>query len=172
MKPHPTLRNETQALTTNGESRPTMRWETKEPQRCPKRESDWRMMVININKFPTESSGQEKAKMDLLKQTMTGSEADVIGITELGRNENNLQLHNRPSNIVKKWFDKGIAQSAWNSRNNHSIFEPGGVLTVTRDKSSAHTIRRGKDEKNLGRWVWVTVKGKHNRQTTIITTNQ
>jgi hypothetical protein len=142
-----------------------------EPQQCSKKdESDWRLMVININNFPTEYNGQEKAKFDILKQEITSSGADIIGLTELGRNENNLPNHSKPSNIVKKWLENGVASSAWNQRDTRSAFEPGGVMTITRDKSTAHTIKRGKDLKNLGRWAWVTVKGKQNRKTTVITT--
>ena len=41
---------------------------------------------------------------------------------------------------------------------------------MTRDRSTAHTIKRRRDKRNLGRWTWVTVKGKQNRKTTVITT--
>ena len=148
-----------------------MRWETMEPQKCPKKnEADWRLMVVNVNNFPTEYNGHEKAKFDILKHEMTSSGADVIGITELGRNENNLPSQSKPSNIVKKWYQNGVASSAWNQRDTRSAFEPGGVMSITRDKSTSHTIKRGKDTKNFGRWVWVTFKGKQNRKTTVITT--
>ena len=77
----------------------------------------------------------------------------MIGITELGRNENSFPNQLKPSNIVKKWYQNGIASSAWNQRDTRSAFEPGGVMSITRDKSTAHTIKRGKETKNLGRWV-------------------
>jgi hypothetical protein len=86
-----------------------MRWETKEPQKCPKKkETDWRLMVVNVNNFPTEYNGHEKAKYDILKQETTSSGADVIGITELGRNENNLPNQLKPSNIVKNGTNMGL----------------------------------------------------------------
>ena len=109
--------------------------------------------------------------MDILKQVLTSSEADVIGITELGKNENNLRdERRRPSKVVKKWFENCVATPAWNERKSSSIFEPGGVMGITKDRSSAHTIKRGKDERRLGRWVWQTLKGKQEKKTTIITT--
>ena len=40
---------------------------------------------------------------------------------------------------------------------------------LTKDRSTAHTIKRGIDERNLGRWTWVTVKGKQQLKTSIIT---
>ena len=45
-----------------------------------------------------------------------------------------------------------------------------GVLISTRDKSTAHVIKRGNDIRNLGRWTWITVKGKLESKTTIVTT--
>jgi hypothetical protein len=142
-----------------------------EPQKCPKKKvTDWRLMVVNVNNFPTEYNAHEKAKYDILKQEITSSGAEVIGMTELGRNENNLPNQLKPSNIVKKWFKNGTATSAWNQRETRSSFEPGGVMSITQGKCSAHTIKRGKDTKNLGRWAWATFKGKQNRKTTVITT--
>ena len=78
-----------------------------EPQKCPKKDvTDWRLMVVNINNFPTEANGQEKAKFDILKQEIVSSNADIVGLTELGRNENNLPHYFKPSNIVKKMGGK------------------------------------------------------------------
>ena len=66
-------------------------------------------------------------------------------------------------------MEKGSAKSAWNKRNTLSKYEPGGVLLSTSGKCTAHIIKNGIDNRNLGRWTWITVKGKHNSQTTIIT---
>ena len=134
-----------------------------------KRDSDWRFVCININNFPSERNGIDKAKFDLLKSTLYNCEADVMGITELGRNEYEMQLKNRPSEVSKQWFEQGLALSAWNQDSN-STYEPGGTMVITRDRSSAHTVKKGIDERKLGRWVWVTVKGKQERTTTVITT--
>lgn len=60
------LKAHQKALAKIGEPRPVMRWESKEPHKTQKKdESDWRLMVVNINNFPTESNGSEKAKMDI-----------------------------------------------------------------------------------------------------------
>ena len=89
------LRGHTEALASTGEPRPTMRWETRDPSTCSKRcDSDWRIIAINTNSFPSEKNGLEKAKYDLLKKTVIDSEADIVGITELGRNEDNIPLVN------------------------------------------------------------------------------
>ena len=67
-----------------GEPRPRMRWETTEPHICrKKKDSDWRIMTLNVNNFPSEKDGLDKAKHDLLKKTIADSEVDILGLTEL-----------------------------------------------------------------------------------------
>ena len=123
-------------------------------------------MALNINNFPSERDGLDKAKHDLLKKTIADSEVDILGLTELGRNEFNIPYSVRPSNVIQTWVKNGLALSAWNRRNNLSMYEPG---VFTKDRSTAHTIKRGIDERNLGRWTWVTVKGKQQLKTSVIT---
>ena len=63
-----------------------MRWETTEPTLCPKKNNnDWRLISINVNNFPTERDGSEKAKRDLLRAMVGTSEAEIIGMNEVGR---------------------------------------------------------------------------------------
>ena len=93
----------TEALAPNGEPRPRMRWETTEPSTCGKKvDEDWRIIAININNFPSENNGLDKAKLDLLKKTISDSDAQIVGITELGGNEDNIAYHTRLSNVIKK----------------------------------------------------------------------
>ena len=89
-----------------------------------------------------ERNGLEKAKCDQLKQKITVSEADVVGITELGCNEYNMPYYSRPPNVAKIWVENGISKSTLNRRNNLSMYEPGGVMSLTRDQGS--TPLRGK----------------------------
>ena len=165
------LRTGTQASGDNGNPRPIMRKKTIDPSACDKKDdTDWRIVSININNFPTEKDGHDKAKLDLLRETIHASGADLIGISEMGRNENNLPFQKRPSNVTKSWVENGSSIASWNQRNHSSSVEPGGVLMLSKDRSTAHILKKGKDERNLGRWTWMTVKGKQNFITTIITT--
>ena len=127
------------ASAPGGEPRPIMRWKTTEPQDCPKQDdSDWRILCININNFPSEKNGLEKMKHDLLKATLVSSDADVMGISEVGRNESKMDLSNRPSRIVKSWFENGMAISTWNN-DSISTYEPGGSMIIS--YSSHHQKR-------------------------------
>ena len=135
-----------------------------------KKASDWRILCFNVNNFPSERNGSEKAKLDQVKEIMTRSDADIIGITEVGRNEYNVPYEQRPSKLVGGWFKNGTANSDWLRSTSRSQYEPGGTMTVTHDRSAAHTIARGKDQMNMGRWTWIMLKGKRENKTTIITT--
>ena len=155
-------------MALSGESRLKKRWETTEPSECPKgNDSDWRILCINVNNFPAERNGFEKAKFDLLKTTMAASDADIIGMSEVGRNEYNMELENRPTTKIKEWFENGTATATWN-HDSITSYEPGGTMIITRDKSTAHTIKRGTDERRLGRWAWISVRGKRDKCTTFI----
>jgi hypothetical protein len=48
------------------------------------------------------------------------------------------------------------------------MFEQGGTAIVTHSRSSAHTIASGGDSRKMGRWNWVTLRGKDQIMTTII----
>ena len=55
---------------------------------CPKhREDDWRILAINVNNFPSEEDGANKAKLDMLRRLVGASDCDIIGMSEIGRNE-------------------------------------------------------------------------------------
>ena len=165
------LRTDVQVSGGNGSPRPVMREKTIDPSASEKKvDTDWRIVSININNFPTEKDGHDKAKLDLLRETIHASGAEIIGISEMGRNENNLPFQKRPSNVTKAWVENGSSIASWNQRHHSNSVEPGGVLMLTKDRCTAHTIKKGKDERNLGLWTWMTVKVKQNLTTTIITT--
>ena len=46
--------------------------------------------------------------------------------------------------------------------------QPGGVLSMVIGDTTSSVVDQGRDD-NLGRWSWVTLRGKHNIKTTIIT---
>jgi hypothetical protein len=127
-------------------------------------------LLSNINFVPTEGSGEGKAKIDTLKSLIMKSDADIFGFTEFGKNEDKISFQNRPSTQVKGWMNNACTQVEWLKSESRSTYESGGVMMITQEKSSAHMIDKGGDEEEMGRWAWVTIKGKANKRTTIITT--
>ena len=148
------LKGSPEVLTLSGQSRPMKRWKTTEPTNCPKlNDDDWRILAVNVNNFPTEADGANKAKLDMLRKLVGASDSDIVGMSEIGRNEKKMKHKNKPSEIVKKWVPNGVTISDYNVRTTDSTFEPGGVMMLTRDKSTTHTIQKGVDKRRLGRWT-------------------
>ena len=117
-------------MASGSDPRPLMRWETTSPSLCNKKdETDWRIVSLNVNNFPSENDGEQKAKRDALRREIAMSEGDIMGFTEIGRNENKLTHHHKPSNIIKRWLEKGAVISDWNRRQNYAAYEAGGSLT-------------------------------------------
>ena len=127
-------------------------------------------MLNNINNFPSEGSGGGKAKIDTLKSLIMKSDADICGFTEFGRNEDNIPFQQRPTTLVREWCKNVCTQVSWLKSKSRSVYEPGGVMMIIQEKAAAHIIDKGEDSEAMGKWAWVTIKGKRNKKTTIITT--
>ena len=137
------LRDPIEASAISSEPRPKMRWESTSPSESPKKcQSDWRLMAINVNNFPSEQDGVGKSKLDLLRRAIGYSESDIISMTEIGRNEDLLPPQVRPSKVARAWVEKGLAISDWNRRSGSSRFEPGGVMLLTKNKATAHIVKK------------------------------
>ena len=126
--------------------------------------------MSNINNFPSEISGEGKAKIDTLKSLIMKSDADICGLTEFGRNEDNISYQNRPSTQVKEWCKNACTQVDWLKSESKSVYEPGGVMMIAQERAAVHIIAKGGDSEEMGRWAWITLKGKRDKKTTIITT--
>ena len=164
------LRGLSTAAVQDGGLWPKMRKNSiRDPTECPKRDEDWRLVAININGFPTEANGEEKAKRDRLKDLITRGNVDIAGLTETARNERKIPHKRRPTTIIKHWNQGSQATADW-LRSSTSSHETGGVMLFSSGRSAAHKIDQGTDEREIGRWAWSTYKGKRNKKVTIITT--
>lgn len=47
-------------------------------------------------------------------------------------------------------------------------YEEGGTRILTHTRSTAHTMEAGGDERKLGQWNWITLKGNNQQKTMII----
>ena len=94
---------------------------------------------------------------------------DVMGLSEHNRVVSRMARENRPQEIIGKWQPRTVCRFTWlNNSTNTTTYETGGTGLITSGKGSTHTIGSGEDEHNLGRWNWVTLQGKNNLITTII----
>jgi hypothetical protein len=128
----------------------------------------WRIRIGNINSFPSEYDGHNKHKLDTFKKLVYDNNSDIILISEHNRNPTNMNQHATPAEIMKKWWKNSITRSSWLTSNNKSSFEPGGTMIITHSRSTAHTCSAETDRFHLGRWNAITLKGKKEYYTTII----
>ena len=137
-------------------------------------EQDWRLLIGNIGTFPNEKTGYGKLKMDVLKHLYTSSETDMILLSKHNINLRNTVQEQRPQSIMSEWtqntrgefvqFEDEYDKQTYSNEKR----EYGGTGIVTNGKATAHRIDYGEDKRKMGRWNWVTLKGKQEKRTTVI----
>jgi hypothetical protein len=104
----------------------------------------------------------------MLREMVVGNESDIIMISEHNKNFNNVSYDAQPYQKMKQWWPKTSVRASFLSSNNKSTFEPGGSMIITNSKATAHTCHSGEDKYLLGRWNYITIRGKNEHYTTII----
>jgi len=128
----------------------------------------WSICIGNINSFPTGNNGTNQYKIDKLYEFLKGKDIDMALISEHNRNLKQVPYSEQPGTIMKRWWQQTIVRASFLESNNKSVFEPGGTMIITHSRSTAHTCASGSDNQQLGRWNFVTLKGKQETYTTII----
>jgi hypothetical protein len=131
--------------------------------------SDWRLIFGNINTLGDYNNNYNSVKWDKFKYLYDETTPDIIGLSEHNRAINNMKRENKPNEVIGKWHIRTVCRFAWlNDEKNKTSYELGGTGIVTSGKGSTHTIGSGDDEERMGRWNWITIQGKRDRITTII----
>jgi hypothetical protein len=128
----------------------------------------WRIVIGNINSFPDGKSGSGQHKQDMLHNLVVNNDSDIVMISEHNKNINNIRYTARPGELMKKWWPRTITRMSYLSSDNKSTFEPGGTMIITHSRSTAQTCDNGEDSHLLGRWNYITIRGKKEYYTTII----
>ena len=133
-----------------------------------KQDKTIRIGFININGLPKYKSS---AKYDSIHQSIKACEIDILGIAESNRCWHKMLPDNTWQTISKEWWKDSKSCIAYNLQDLDSkIYQPGGTITVAIE-GLCHRVREsGVDDRKLGRWSWLTLQGKNNLKTTIITT--
>jgi Endonuclease/Exonuclease/phosphatase family. len=131
------------------------------------RTKTWQIVIGNINSFPNEYNGSNKYKLDTLKSLVTKHHSDIILISEHNRNFTNSGT--KPQSLdIKHWWKNTVIRTSSLASANTCAYEPGGTMIITNTRSTAHTCEAGVDRENLGRWNYITLKGKRNYYMTVI----
>ena len=108
-------------------------------------------------------------KRDKLKQYLTSMDWDFVLLSEHNTNGDRLETRQQPRNIFKGYWDTTITRFEWlRTRANRTTMEPEATAIITNGTCSAHTTDAGGDKRKLGRWNWITVRGREQHSTTVI----
>ena len=129
---------------------------------------DWRIMFGNINGFPLETNQGNDMKLDIWEKFYKQADAEVVGISEHKLNIPILARRDKPANIMRNWKESLVTRYSWLQNSDKGKYELGGTGITTSAMGTTHTIKEGSDNRRLGRWNWVTLQGKRDKKTTII----
>ena len=114
--------------------------------------TDWKILIGNVNTFPRENSGENKVKLDMLKHLVTSSDCDILLLSEHNMNVQRTEHRGRPGTLMKNWWQHTISRFEWLKSTSESPYEQGGTAIITNTRSSAHTIAARGFTRKMGRW--------------------
>ena len=125
-----------------------------------KEDSALRFIHININNIPESIHAP---KNQHLFQAINNSQADIVGMTEVGRCWHLLKEKEKWTERVKKWWENSKSTIAYNTKDvAPTKYQPGGTILCSIGKTCHRTVSSGVDNTGLGRWSWQRFRGKHN----------
>ena len=102
------------------------------------------------------------------KHLVTASDCDTLLLSEHNMNVLRTEYRGRPWTLMKNWWQRTVSRFEWLKSTSESPYEQGGTAVITNTRSSAHTIAAGGDTRKMGRWNWITLRGKEDKMTTIL----
>ena len=134
-----------------------------------KEEENWRLVMMNINTLPSEKN---KVKTDLWRNLVTTCDINVL--VETNKDQKFVQTQDKTENLTKGWWKKHSVRDEYlieeRNQNEKDARQQGGVSMINTNNLLDHVCDSGGDERELGRWRWITLRGKQGQRTTIIGT--
>ena len=120
--------------------------------------------------FVTDSRLRETLKSEKLKTLVNNYDVDVICLTETNKDWRKVDQSNTIWNGTGSWRKSRRVQVGHNiSRPVSKEFGVGGTTMVAFDDLVWRITDQGEDDRLLGRWSYITITGKNNLKTTIVT---
>ena len=113
------------------------------------------------------------SKEDELKEWMVNRDLDIVGLQELNVNWNKCKHKARFCERFRspawEYIRDSVAHNKHDRKHRHYY---GGCATIGINQVTHRVAGSGADERGLGRWSWLLLKGKNNRTVRIVTTYQ
>ena len=129
-----------------------------------------RIAALNTRTLPIEN--RDPQKYDLLKLELINNQYDIIGLSEINHNWTMMETRDQMHHQMRWWKNKTI-QRSWMQTKELKQRQTGGTATIIANDYTSNCETRGSDNRNMGRWSWVTIKDTAGEiKTTIITIYQ
>ena len=127
----------------------------------PKEEHHLRIIFQNINRFPMLKNDPKNAS---IREFMNGTQADIVGMAEMGMCWHWLPMKERLWEQTRGWFEliKMIASYNRHDNKHPPISQWGSTSLWSLHNAAHHAIDSGHDPFGLGRWTWTRYRGRGN----------
>jgi hypothetical protein len=102
-------------------------------------------------------------------QTCCNFGAGVLCLPETNTNWNHQKNMSTLKSNIKKVWQHSASQSSSSSEEFISNYQPGGTLTIVVNQWTSRIMGKGTDPFGLGRWSYITLRGKATTKITIVT---
>ena len=120
-----------------------------------KNDAHIRIMTQNIRYFPLARTNE--AKYDMLKQNVQEKQYDFLGLTETNYNWHTLPDSDQLHQQTRGWWKNQAIKKSWLITDCRKQRQIGGTASIAVNSITSHIGSRGSDERQLGRWSWVTI---------------
>jgi hypothetical protein len=125
----------------------------------------FRLLLQNPNGIHLKDTYQYKYGLSLCKSHRVGA----VCISETKINSNLYDLHEKMHSAHSEVFQASSFQSSQTPDAFVNTFQPEGILTLVCDLWATRVIEGGAYPCGLGRWSFLTLRGKNDRKITIVT---
>jgi len=117
-------------------------------------------MFQNINRFPMFTND---SKNDSIREFINGTQADIVGMVEMGICWHQLPMKDRLWERTRGWFESLKVTAAYNRHDKHTPTVQWGGTSLWSLNNAAHRVfDSGDDPSGLGRWSWTRYQGRSN----------
>ena len=108
--------------------------------------------------------------MEKLKNLILSQEFDMVALSELNKDWRTINYDNSIWGATQSWHEHRRIQVSYNTTTpTCKQFQPGGTAMMTFGELTFRISYEGCDQRRLGRWSTVTLTGKNDINTTILT---
>jgi hypothetical protein len=93
----------------------------------------------------------------------------ILSLPETNTSWHHFSQISNTQNIFRKVWTTSAFQVSHGRENFHSSYKPGGTLTAVTGRWTSRVVDKGEDPFGLGRWSFITLRGKQDKRITFIT---